>query len=130
MMQSKPLAETPLYAIPDDGVPDFSAHGQPEPCGVDGTRVSGFATCLEDDQMGARLATTRLRDAPELSGLPQPVLAPEATASRFHGYFEGVETQRRLRPLARRRESTERPPFVFIRARNPWTRLRLIRLGW
>lgn len=35
-----------------------------------------------------------------------------------------------FRPLARRRRRTLRPPAVFIRARNPWDRLRLILLGW
>ena len=48
---------------------------------------------------------------------------------RRHRYLEGVETARRLRPFARRRLSTARPAFVFIRARKPWTRLRRIRLG-
>lgn len=38
--------------------------------------------------------------------------------------------ERRTRPLARRRQITARPAFVFIRARNPWVRLRLILLGW
>lgn len=36
----------------------------------------------------------------------------------------------RLRPLARRRLSTERPAFVAIRLRKPWSRLRLRLLGW
>ena len=38
--------------------------------------------------------------------------------------------ERRTRPLARRRQITARPAFVFILARNPWVRLRLILLGW
>src|SRR5690606_15248475 len=37
---------------------------------------------------------------------------------------------RRLRPLARRRARILRPPTVFIRARKPWSRLRLRLLGW
>ena len=36
----------------------------------------------------------------------------------------------RLRPLARRRRSTSRPPRVFLRARKPWVRLRLLLCGW
>ena len=35
----------------------------------------------------------------------------------------------RARPLARRAESTLRPPTVFIRARKPWVRLRLMTEG-
>ena len=42
----------------------------------------------------------------------------------------GGQTARRLRPFARRRLSTSRPPFVAIRARNPWVRLRCRLLGW
>lgn len=38
--------------------------------------------------------------------------------------------ERRLRPLARRRLSTARPPADAILARNPCLLLRLIRLGW
>lgn len=34
-----------------------------------------------------------------------------------------------LRPLARRAASTLRPPVVALRARKPWRRLRLRRLG-
>ena len=34
------------------------------------------------------------------------------------------------RPLARRAETTLRPPFVRIRDRNPCSRLRGIRFGW
>ena len=36
----------------------------------------------------------------------------------------------RLRPLARRLLIIARPDFVFIRARKPWVRLRLMLLGW
>lgn len=44
-------------------------------------------------------------------------------------YFEAIVTTSRLRPLARRRLSTSRPPFVRMRARNPCTRFRRILLG-
>jgi hypothetical protein len=37
---------------------------------------------------------------------------------------------RRALPLARRALMTARPPRVFMRARKPWVRLRLISLGW
>src|SRR5271169_5815161 len=39
-------------------------------------------------------------------------------------------TAMRLRPLARRREITERPLLVFIRVRNPCVFERRRRLGW
>src|SRR5690606_22991907 len=37
---------------------------------------------------------------------------------------------RRARPLARRRARILRPSAVFMRARKPWSRLRLRLLGW
>jgi ribosomal protein L39E len=39
-------------------------------------------------------------------------------------------TETRLRPLARRREITFLPPWVFMRTRNPCVFDRLRRLGW
>ena len=36
----------------------------------------------------------------------------------------------RFRPLARRRFNTSRPPWVAIRVRNPWVRLRRRTFGW
>ena len=36
----------------------------------------------------------------------------------------------RSRPLARRADSTLRPPTLFIRERKPWVRLRLMTEGW
>ena len=39
-------------------------------------------------------------------------------------------TETRLRPLARRRERTFWPPWVFMRERNPCFLDRLRRLGW
>src|SRR5690554_1142814 len=40
------------------------------------------------------------------------------------------QADRRLRPLARRRARILRPSAVFMRARKPWSRLRLRLLGW
>ena len=39
-------------------------------------------------------------------------------------------TETRFRPLARRREITFLPPWVFMRVRKPCFLLRLRRLGW
>src|SRR5436305_833160 len=47
------------------------------------------------------------------------------TYSRNPGF-----TETRLRPLARRREMTARPPWVFIRVRKPCTFDRRRRFGW
>ena len=56
---------------------------------------------------------------------------PVATAPRHH--TSGARRDQgasRARPLARRAESTLRPPAVFIRARKPCVRLRLTTEGW
>lgn len=45
-------------------------------------------------------------------------------------YFFAVVTEIRLRPFARRRRRTARPPRVFLRARKPCVRLRLLLWGW
>ena len=50
---------------------------------------------------------------------------PYCTYSRNPGF-----TETRLRPLARRREMTARPPWVFIRVRKPCTFDRRRRFGW
>ena len=47
-----------------------------------------------------------------------------------NGCFGGIVAASRLRPLARRRLRTRRPPGVAMRARKPWRRLRRRLLGW
>src|SRR5690606_36956597 len=47
-----------------------------------------------------------------------------------HGAARPGQALRRLRPLARRRARILRPSAVFMRARKPWSRLRLRLLGW
>jgi hypothetical protein len=54
---------------------------------------------------------------------------PAARDGRRWGWGLGGQTARRLRPLARRRLSTSRPPFVAMRARKPWVLLRWRLLG-
>ena len=55
--------------------------------------------------------------------------AAQSRATRNYSRNPGF-TETRLRPLARRRESTFWPPWVFIRTRNPCFLDRLRRLGW
>jgi hypothetical protein len=63
----------------------------------------------------------------------------ERTGARVHTIPTRLHRQRvtrpdytvtRLRPFARRRFTTRRPPGVAIRERNPWVVLRLRRFGW
>src|SRR5215813_2294923 len=68
----------------------------------------------------------------EILGTPsQPhVLADSTRSASSRHYFFAIVTEMRLRPLARRRRSTSRPPRVFLRARKPCVRLRLLLWGW
>ncbi len=58
-------------------------------------------------------------------------------ASEGAGFFQNrdvalapaFQADNRARPLARRALITARPPRVFMRARNPWLRLRFKVLG-
>jgi hypothetical protein len=56
---------------------------------------------------------------------PRRTKATHNAYSRKPGF-----TETRLRPLARRRDRTFWPPWVFMRVRNPCFLLRLRRLGW
>jgi hypothetical protein len=72
-------------------------------------------------------AEQRLEDA-----LPRESVAAGATAGRYGGRLgdgTGDQGVSRARPLARRAESTLRPPTLFIRARKPWVLLRLMTEG-
>ena len=71
------------------------------------------------------------KDAPKLIGMSQPMPAAESSrrshrTNRWDTLGQGV---RRVRPFARLRFSTWRPPVVAMRALNPWVRLRLRLLG-
>jgi hypothetical protein len=54
---------------------------------------------------------------------------PRHMSGRVYSRKPGF-TETRLRPLARRRERTFLPPWVFMRVRNPCFLDRLRRLGW
>lgn len=44
--------------------------------------------------------------------------------------YANIQADRRLRPLARRRLITLRPPTDDMRARKPWVRFRFTLEGW
>ena len=78
-------------------------------------------TCLEQ--------TGKCRSAPKTVALVR--------ADRYGRGQEGagsagcdVQTASRTRPFARRARRTLRPPILFMRARNPWVRLRRTTEGW
>ena len=122
---AKPLANPPLHAVAHDGVSDLAARRDPEP----------RAPC----SAGRRARAGRTH--PTSGAVPPSAIARNSRDRRIrasrgngpvgrdHPRFDGVDGVSRFRPLARRRLSTSRPPWVFIRERKPWTRRRRIRLG-
>jgi len=91
-------------------------HGESEParfgrCGTSSREREHVATMhlepigLNGDKLGAATESHLFRDG------------------RRHHFF-AIVTEIRLRPLARRRRSTSRPPRVFLRARKPCVRFR------
>src|SRR5258708_5467254 len=58
----------------------------------------------------------------------QPHHLVDAT-TRSSDHFLAIVTEMRLRPFARRRRKTSRPPRVFLPARNPCVRFRLLLCG-
>src|SRR4051794_14623091 len=65
----------------------------------------------------------------EFCGMTQRCAGEDARATLDYSRKPGF-TETRLRPLARRRERTFWPPWVFMRERNPCFFDRLRRFGW
>lgn len=121
---AEPLADTPLQPISGHSTTHASARRDSEP------RRTGSLSSRDQDHEGARQRPpTLLRHMLVLTRPEQPLRPPKATGRPGHGYLEGIETAIRLRPFARRRLRTLRPPGVLIRFRKPWTRFRRILLG-
>ena len=126
LMEAKPLAQQPLEPVARDGATGRAhAHGQAQ------ARVAEGIAAHDYEKVGIGRAPTR-----GVYGVVL-VLVGQAPATRktvrrglASTRSPGGQTARRLRPFARRRLSTSRPPFVAIRARNPWVRLRCRLLGW
>src|SRR5690606_20991836 len=88
-------------------------------------------------EQGQRDAASVAEDAVEVGARPDPRRRREARL--IHASGGGTRSKRgpgtdqadrRLRPLARRRARILRPSAVAMRARKPWSRLRLRLLGW
>jgi hypothetical protein len=75
--------------------------------------------CHEEHERPRRHARPLSRNPLEILRGPQSAGSAEALAPATDPHFEGVETASRLRPLARRRCRTARPPCDFMRLRNP-----------
>lgn len=96
---------------------------------------AGVATRVWTGVPGERPAMTSPAIAvnpPVVSARYKPTSSRERPVRRAGLQRPGSRDQalRRARPRARRALIMARPFLVFIRARNPWVRLRLISLGW
>src|SRR5690606_4605709 len=97
---------------------------------------TAVAEQVQGEQRGAGAATLG-KDPVEVRAHADARLAGQAAV---HGIgirggaaawaARGHQALRRLRPLARRRARILRPSAVAMRARKPWSRLRLRLLGW
>jgi hypothetical protein len=106
----KQLPDSPFCAVPDHSVSDLLAG-----CNAQARRtkvVPQRKTCHEPPSNAGALLVD--------PGKLRP-------ATQFH---RDDETLNLLRPFARRRLSTIRPFFVFMRTRKPCVRRRRRRLGW
>lgn len=108
-----------------NGIADLPARRKSDPY-----RAMGFGWHTTFQNQSCRSVPDAARGAEKL--LP-PFQPPETgfSARRRRACAGDVrQAESRLRPWARRRDSTLRPPAVAIRARKPCRRLRTILLGW
>jgi len=96
-----------------DGVAQLSAHREP-----DARWLVGVAP--QHDERRTVDAFAPLEERLKIRACGQPLSSRESAR----------QTVSRFRPFARRRFNTFRPPFVFMRSRNPWVFARRRRLGW
>src|SRR2546430_2702591 len=96
------FAQAATDAIAVNGTPDLAAHGEAHT-----TRFDALAP--ENDRGRPVNVFAPLEERPEVGAGGQPFASREASR----------QTVSRLRPLARRRFNTFRPPLVFIRSRKP-----------
>ena len=95
-------AQSPARTIALDGEPQLATHGE--------TDARGFGRFSpEHDERRTVDPLAPLEERLEFGAGDQSLASREATA----------QTVSRLRPFARRRFNTLRPPFVFMRSRNP-----------
>ena len=95
-----------------DSQPPLGLLSQPSRVEHEMFALSADALALEAQKLGAPMQPVGFAEA-EWRAMPS-----------YPGCFCGIEMLRRLRPLARRRFSTLRPPGVAMRAMNPWVRFR------
>ena len=126
LVVSKRLTRETLDAVAVDRVPgSLDADGQSE------TRAAKRVVPRDDQKQRIGRPLTFTVNGVEFGLVGETARAGKAARCERSGEAlrGNGQTARRLRPLARRRLSTRRPPFVAMRARKPWTRLRCRLLG-
>jgi hypothetical protein len=115
-MPPEALAQEALRPVARDRRPHAPTDGQPQPVIP--------AVILRRHELVERPVqpAARPKDPAELPGTLEPLRGPEARPL--------AQAESRFRPFWRRRFNTSRPPFVRIRTRKPWVRLRLRLFGW
>lgn len=126
-MLANPLAYEAPDPIASYRVPYFLGDRDPEPSDEPG--ITSFS-CEREQVTTVNLRSCSL-DFEELGSWRRRISFEMERPRRVvtSRYFLAIVTEMRLRPLARRRRSTSRPPRVFLRARKPWVRLRLLLWG-
>lgn len=126
---SEELTNLPPDAIALWRIPDLAAGGDSQ------TRGSGGEGSCENDEARPGLSPTPILQGNEIRALPnvqsfgKPLVPNRLEVVAHPGCFGGIETVRRLRPLARRRAKMARPAAVAMRLRKPCLRKRLRLLG-
>lgn len=126
-MESEPFSKAAFHTGSHDRVSHPAANGDSELRWC--TRIGLALGRNEHDERPRRHPDPIPRDPAIILGRAQAVGAAEALPPAPLRHLDGVDTASRARPLARRLARIERPPCVFIRARNPWVRRRRMRLG-
>jgi hypothetical protein len=129
------LAQAPPYAVAFHGIADLLRYCKSDP------RRSGFGAPERLQDKGAcrrsRASCCGLGSGPKVTSAFQPLheidirtdLNRIGTGARLCA-ARSAQALNFLRPRARRAARTLRPPFVAIRVRKPWRRLRTNLLGW
>lgn len=121
-MLPKALAGQTLEAVPIDCPADLTL-GNREPQ----TGHLDFVGSGQNGQVAVGGLDGPLKNALVIACGQQPTAFREAVTSPLQA--RARQTVSCFRPLALRALMTRRPPRVFIRARKPWVRTRLILLG-
>lgn len=121
---SEQLTNFAFYPVSANSPTHFSGDGESE-----AVKTNGVWAIIHDKIFCAESVPVVI-DLLKFPSPPQPLGGPKAIPAHIrHKNPASCQTARRFLPLRRRRLRTSRPPFVFIRARNPCLRFLLELFG-